>query len=119
MKGNEDSDATIERVFAHSDAVRYVAIYREGQLAFEQRPDLVGASDAQSDRYEELLVNPTLLELLTQRGEIDCGGLQFVLIRYGSFFQFVSRIPGGHVSVALEPGAEALALAHELRQLLT
>ena len=40
-------------------------------------------------RYEELLVNPTLLELTRQRGNIDCGGLEYLVIRYGNFFQLV------------------------------
>ncbi|HEX6048536.1 MAG TPA: hypothetical protein VFZ21_04685 [Gemmatimonadaceae bacterium] len=34
-----------------------------------------------ADRYEELIVNPTLITLTKQRGDIDCGGLEFLVIR--------------------------------------
>ena len=44
------------------------------------------ASGLESDRYEELLVNPTLLTLATQRGNIDCGGLKYLIVRYGNKF---------------------------------
>jgi hypothetical protein len=64
----------IDALFDLTLAVRYVAIYSHGQLSLRQRPDLSLASAPESDRYEELLVNPTLLTLTRQRGEIDCGG---------------------------------------------
>jgi hypothetical protein len=80
----------IDALFDLTPAVRYVAIYRHGQLSLRQRPDLSLASAPESDRYEELLVNPTILTLIRQRGEIDCGGLDYVVVRYGNFFQFIS-----------------------------
>src|SRR5512142_1147310 len=64
------------------------------------------ASAPESDKYEEILVNPTVLTLVRQRGNIDCGGVRYVVIRYGNFFQCVFSVAGGHVSVALEPGAD-------------
>ena len=59
---------------------------------------MAGASSSGSDRYEELLANPAVLTLLSQRGEIDCGGLRYVLVRYGNFFQLVTRIPRAGIS---------------------
>ena len=59
-----------------------------------------------SDRYEELLVNPALLKLASQRGNIDCGGLDYLLVRYGNFFQFVLPESWGHVSVCIEADAD-------------
>jgi hypothetical protein len=50
--------------------VRYVAVYSHGELSLRQRPDLSLASAPESDRYEELLVNPTVLTLTQQRGDI-------------------------------------------------
>jgi len=64
-----------------SDAVRYVALYRGGKLSSRQRLDISGASASESDRYEELFVNPTLT-LVRQRGNLDCGGARFVLVRF-------------------------------------
>lgn len=93
-------------LFAAFPEVRYVATYLEGRLDKAQRDDLRGASEGESDTYEELLVNPTVLKLVGQRGDIDCGGLDYVLIRYGNFFQLVVAVTGGHVSVALEPTAD-------------
>ena len=80
----------MQRIHALSPNIRYVAVYQRGALMSSVKPALAGASSAESDKYEELIVNPTLLTLLSQRGDIDCGGLQFVLIRYGSFFEYVA-----------------------------
>jgi hypothetical protein len=106
--------ATIQRILSLSSDVRYVAIYHQGRLASATRPDLTSPSSSESDKYEELLVNPTILKLLTQRGNIDCGGLEYVLIRYGSFYEFVASIKDGHVSVGLEPSANPLALVPQI-----
>ena len=79
-----------------------------------ERSDLSLASTPESDRYEEPLVNPTVLTLTRQRGEIDCGGLDYVVVRYGNFFQFVAPIEGGHASVAFEPGADPIGHAQRV-----
>jgi hypothetical protein len=98
--------------------VRYVA-YGEGQrISTRERDDLEAASEPESDRFEELLVNPTLVTLTRQRGELDCGGLRFVIVGYGNFNQLVTPSRAGHVSVALEKDADALAVAREVAGLL-
>ena len=102
-------------LFEASPCVRYVASYRAGELSLTQRPGLRDASAAESDRYEELIVNPAILTLARQRGDIDCGGLRFVLIRYGRFYQLIQPRPDGHVSVALEPGCDILAEVQTIR----
>jgi hypothetical protein len=85
-------------VFALSPNVREVAVRIGDTLELQQRAELANASSSESDRYEELLVNPTVLGLTCERGRLDCGGLAFVLIRYESFFQLVHPVAGGHVS---------------------
>jgi hypothetical protein len=112
-------EALIDAIFAVSPVVRYVAIYSHGELTSRQRPNRAYASSAESDRYEELIVNPTLLTLVTQRGNIDVGGLKFVLIRYGRLYQLVVPTSWGHVSVAIEPDADPLALVQPLNTLLS
>src|SRR6266536_2952131 len=92
-------------VFAISPDIRYVAAADGQQVRMRSRPDLLNASSSDSDRYEELLVNPTLLTLATQRGNIDCGGLRYFIIGYGHFHQLVVPSAGGHVSIAFEVGA--------------
>ena len=95
-------------VFAISPDIRYVAIADGQQVQMRSRPDLRNASSSDSDRYEELLVNPTLLTLATQRGNIDCGGLRYLIIGYGHFQQLVIPSLAGHVSIAFELGANPL-----------
>ena len=89
-------------VFAISPDVRYVAVAHGQQVDVRSRPGLRHASGNDSDRYEELLVNPALLVLTTQRGNIDCGGLRYLIVGYGHFHQLVVPHAAGHVSVALE-----------------
>ena len=95
--------------------VRYVATYIDGALELNQRSGIANASASESDKYEELIVNPTLLKLIAQRGNIDCGGMEYVLIRYGSFFEFVQPVPGGHVSVGIEAHANLTTLVPAVR----
>ncbi|MBI5836081.1 MAG: hypothetical protein HZB25_02440 [Candidatus Eisenbacteria bacterium] len=106
----------LDRVFALSPGIRYVAIYHHGRLTSAARPGLANASAAESDKYEELLVNPTLLKLAGQRGDIDCGGLEFLVVRYGSFFELVWPLPAGHISVGIEPGADPLGVVPAVRE---
>ena len=105
----------IQRVFELGPQVRYVATGRGQDVTLRQRDGLAGASASESDRYEELLVNPTLLTLARQRGDIDCGGLRYLVVRYGNFHQVVVPRPGGgHVSVAVEPDADPDAVAEQV-----
>ncbi len=105
-------------LFDLSPHIRYVAVRLDDSLSLHQRPDLADASSSESDRYEELLVNPTLLALTTARGRIDCGGLDLILIRYGNFFQLVHPLTAGHVSIAISPNTDPLTLIEPLRVLL-
>ena len=111
-------DHMLDQVFAVSSAIRYVAVLRDGALTTRQRPDVERASASESDRYEELLVNPTLLKLATQRGEIDCGGLSHIVVGYGNFQQLVLPIAGGHVSVCFELGHDPQRHVNRIAQLV-
>ena len=101
-----------------SEAIRYVAVYLDGKLESEARMETEGASSSESDRYEELLVNPGILTLARQRGNIDCGGAEYVLIRYGNFFQFVLPLSNGHVSVCIEPDAEPISIGARVQEVV-
>ena len=63
------AERIISAVFDLGPEVRYVAVAHGQDVTMQQRPNLSLASASQSDRFEELLVNPTLLTLATQRGE--------------------------------------------------
>jgi hypothetical protein len=108
----------INDIFALSNDVRYVAIYRDGHLETKSKEGTIDASSSDSDRYEELLVNPTLLKLATQRGNIDCGGLEYLVVRYGNFFQFVLPTAWGHVSVCIEKEADPIAIGLRVKTLV-
>jgi hypothetical protein len=108
----------IDAIFSLSTDVRYVAVYRGGALSSAVKPGVEDASDSDSDKYEELIVNPTILMLVKQRGDIDCGGAEFVLIRYGNFYQFVAPMQDGHISVCIEPHASPVNLVEPIRSTL-
>jgi hypothetical protein len=74
-------ETIVSRIFALGAHVRYVAVAEGQDVAMCEREGLGGASSSDSDRYEELLVNPTLIGLARQRGEIDCGGLDYLVVR--------------------------------------
>ncbi len=108
----------IEEIFQLSASIRYVAVYRDGRLESRSRANISGASSSESDRYEELLVNPALLKLTSQRGNIDCGGLDYVLVRYGNFFQYLLPTDWGHVSVSMEADADPIQLGNRVKSLI-
>ena len=111
-------DRLIDSLFALSPKVRYVAVLRGKDLQLRERPALSGASASETDRYEELLVNPAVLTLLRRRGEIDCGGLDHVWIRYGNFWTGLFPTADGHVNVGLEPEVSPTDLLGEIRAVL-
>jgi hypothetical protein len=110
--------STIDRIFGASEAIRYVALYRKGELVSRQRSNLTNASGAEPDRYEELFVNPTLLTLARQRGNLDCGGARFVLVGYGNFHQLVIDLPDGHASICFDLGSVPLDYVDIIREIV-
>jgi len=108
----------LEEVFKLSSEIRYVAFYQDGVLKSRTLGNVQAASDDESDKYEELIVNPTLLKLTKQRGEIDCGGLDYVIVGYGNFNQLVIPYKEGHLSVAINKEANPVKLYQTIDQLL-
>jgi hypothetical protein len=107
-----------ERIFAISKEIRYVAIYSDDKLISSERPGIENTSSSESDKYEELIVNPTLLKLVTQRGNIDCGGARYVIIRYGSFYEFVMPLKNGHLSVGIESVSNLMSIIEVIQNLV-
>jgi hypothetical protein len=108
----------IEDIFKISVSIRYVAVYKNGQLESKSKSNTLGASSSESDRYEEVLVNPTLIKLASQRGNIDCGGLDYILVRYGNFFQLVLPESWGHISVCVEANADPIQIGAQVKSLV-
>jgi len=111
-------EALKEQIFSVSPDIRYVAIYLDGKLLSSERQQLTNTSSSESDKYEELIVNPTLLKLVVQRGNIDCGGAEYVIIRYGSFFEFVMPVKNGHVSVGIEHQSDLMSIITHIQNLV-
>ena len=74
-------ESLIQSLFTLSPKVRYVALLRGTELQLHERPGLSHAS------------------------ELDCGGLDYVWIRYGNFWTGLFPTADGHVNVGLEPDA--------------
>ena len=83
-----------------------------------QRDGVLDASAGESDFYEELLVNPTLLKLAGQRGDLDCGGLRYLIVAYGNFNQIVLQRSEGHVSVCIDRNADAPKFARRIETIV-
>lgn len=111
-------EALKEKVFSVSKDIRYVAIYADDKLISGERPGIENTSSSESDKYEELIVNPTLIKLVTQRGNIDCGGAAYVIIRYGSFFELVMPLKNGHLSVGMELTTDLMKTVAAIQKLL-
>ncbi|OQY01817.1 MAG: hypothetical protein B6I26_02300 [Desulfobacteraceae bacterium 4572_130] len=107
----------IEKIFQISTDVRYVAIYRDGKLETKTKDNTESASSSKSDKYEELIANPVMLKVAYQRGNIDCGGLDYLLVRYGNFFQFILPVSWGHVSVCIDKDADPIAIGNKVKEL--
>lgn len=105
----------MDQIFDLSPSIRYAAINSSAGLVTRQRETAANTSDAETDKYEELLVNPTLLHLAKQRGNIDCGGASFLVVGYGNFNQLVIDLPDGHISVCFEKDANPLDYVDRLR----
>lgn len=113
-------DEITQAVFRLGSQVRYVSVGQGQSVSTAQREDVQAPSASGSDFYEELLVNPALLTLAQQRGNLDCGGLRHLVIAYGNFNQVVVPLPDGtgHLSVCVERDADASAVAAQLQEIL-
>jgi hypothetical protein len=101
-----------ETLFPLDPSIRYVAVNRGGRIVeMEQNSRYPVVSPTETDKYEELLVNPTILDLARRRGEMDLGGVQFVIIRYESIVGLLLPYREGHVSVGIELDANIQAIA--------
>jgi hypothetical protein len=114
----KDKETLINDAFEISVDIRYIAVYDNENLVIKQRGNINNASSGESDKYEELLVNPTLIKLASQRGNIDCGGLEYFIIRYGNFFVLLFPCRNGHVNIGIEPEKNPFTFIEPIKRLL-
>ena len=113
-----NTNQIIDDLFNFLLEIRYVAIYQNAELTFKQRKQTSDSSSSDTDKYEELLVNPTLLTIARQRGNIDCGGLKFIIVGYGNFYQLVKEIKNGHISICLEKNVDLTIVPEKIFEFL-
>jgi len=114
MNQMNQTNNIIATLFNQFPDIRYLAIYSDKNLVSKQREETIDSSSGETDKYEELLVNPTLLTLASQRGNIDCGGLNYLIIGYGNFHQLVKSISSGHISICLNKNSDLNNLPNEI-----
>jgi hypothetical protein len=79
--------------------IGYVALCCGQEILLRTAPGLVSTTTEETNFYEELLVNSTLLKLASQRANLDCEGLRYIAIGYEKFVQLIIQIKDGHVSM--------------------
>lgn len=99
--------------------VGYVALGAGNEVLMRIAPGLISDTSAETNFYEELLVNPTLLKLAMQRGHLDCGGLAYIAIGYGYFMQVVMPTKTGHVSIGVPRSTQPGELAARVEDVLS
>ena len=113
----DSAERLISAIFALG-GVGYVALCSGQEVLLRAAPGLSTTTTEESNFYEELLVNPTLLTLASQRANLDCGGLRYIAIGYGGFVQLIMLIKDGHVSLGVSRKANLGEVAERLQSLL-
>lgn len=107
------------RLFRLDPGIRYVAVNQHGRIVeMRQNPRHPSNNPSVTDRMEELLVNPVVIDLTRRRGELDLGGIRYVVIRYGPQFQLLFPYRDGHLSIGVELETDVAKLAHRVARVL-
>ncbi len=104
-----------EKLFALDESIRYVAVNQSGQIVeMTQNPRLPTSNPHETDRFEETLVNPVILQLAVYRGNLDMDGTRYVMIRYGTMYELIFPYAAGHLSVGVELSADPPRVAEKI-----
>jgi hypothetical protein len=98
--------------------IGYVALCSGQEVLLRAMPGLLTTTTEESNFYEELLVNPTLLKLASQRANLDCDGLRYVAVGYAAFVQLILPAKAGHVSLGVSRKAGTAELAARAQAVL-
>lgn len=108
-----------QRLFALDANIRYVAVNQGGRITeMVQNPALPSHNPHETDRMEELIANPAILEIARRRGDLDLDGIRFVVIRYGPQYQLLFPYKHGHLSVGVELTADVTDVACKIARAL-
>lgn len=102
-------------LFSLDPGIRYVAVNQGGAIReMVQRADYPTLNSHETDRMEELIVNPIVLEATRRRGNLDMDGVRHVTVRYGTLYTVIFPHDDGHVSVGVQLGADVEAIAEKV-----
>jgi hypothetical protein len=108
------------QLFRLEPKIRYVAVNQGGRIVeMEQSPSHPSYNPQETDRMEELIVNPVVLELAARRGNLDMDGIRYVIIRYGTQYQLLMPYGEGHVSIGVELRDDPVEIASKVAQALS
>lgn len=108
------------QLFELDPNIRYVAVNQKGQIVeMEQSPRWPSYNPADTDRMEELMVNPVVLDLVSRRGNLDLDGIRYVVVRYGLQYQLLFPFKDGHLSIGVELVADVTGVARKVATHLT
>ena len=113
------SEKLSARLFCLDSNIRYVAINQGGRIVeMEQNPKRPSLNPTETDRMEELIVNPILLELTRRRGNLDMNGMRYVVVRYGTMYEVIFPFKDGHLSIGVELDANPTEVAESVAKCL-
>lgn len=108
------------QLFRMEPKIRYVAVNQNGKIVeMEQSSSHPSYNPAETDRMEELIVNPVVLELAERRGNIDMDGIRYVIIRYGTQYQVLMPYGAGHLSIGVELQDDPVEIASKVAATLS
>jgi hypothetical protein len=103
------------QLFSMEPKIRYVAVNQKGKIVeMEQSPSHPSYNPSETDRMEELIVNPIVLELAARRGNLDMDGTRYVVIRYGTQYQLLIPYREGHLSIGVELQDDPVQIASKI-----
>jgi hypothetical protein len=104
-----------ERLFRLEPRIRYVALNQKGEIKeMRQSPRHPSFNPPESDRIEELIVNPTVLEITARRGNLDMDGIRYIVIRYGTQYQLLLPFRDGHLSIGVNLEDDPIEIARKV-----
>ena len=105
------------QLFELEPKIRYVAVNQNGKIVeMEQSGQHPTYNPQETDRIEELIVNPIVLEITARRGNIDMNGIRYVVIRYGTQYQLLLPYKEGHISIGVELEDDPTGIARKVAE---
>jgi len=109
------SDKLSTQLFELEPKIRYVAVNQNDKIIeMKQSPQHPTYNPHETDRIEELIVNPTVLEITRRRGNIDMDGIRYVIIRYGTQYQLLMPYKNGHISIGVDSENDPIEIASKV-----